>query len=212
MRRVRLYPETSRQLARTLAHDALVLILLALFAWIGLKVHDAVAELAVLGHGVNEAGTTVQGGFEAAAAGVDSVPVIGDELADALAGAGEGTGGNVAELGREGEDRVQDLADLLGLVTFLVPATLVLAFALPPRLRQIRNLTAADRLLVAPDPALTGERRRLLAMRAAFSLPYTTLARYTQDPFGDLAAERYDALVAAALDDAGLRPLARVGP
>ena len=211
MRRVRLYPETSRQLARTLAHGALVLILLVLFAWIGLKVQDAVAELAVLGRGVNEAGTTVQGGFEAAAAGVDSVPVIGDELADALAGAGEGTGGNVAELGREGEDRVQDLADLLGLVTFLVPAILVLAFTLPSRLRQIRNLTAADRLLVEPDAALTGERRRLLAMRAAFSLPYPTLARYTEDPLGDLATGRYDALVTAALDDAGLRPLARAG-
>jgi hypothetical protein len=46
-------------------------------------------------------------------------------------------------------------------------------------------------------------------MRAAFSLPYAQLLAYTRDPFGDLAAERYDALVAAALDDAGLRPLRR---
>jgi hypothetical protein len=77
----------------------------------------------------------------------------------------------------------------------------------PPRLRQIRRLTAVDRLLAVPDDGLTGERRRLLAMRAAFSLPYPTLARHTSDPFGDLVAERYDSLVAAALEDAGLRPL-----
>jgi hypothetical protein len=43
-------------------------------------------------------------------------------------------------------------------------------------------------------------------MRAAFSLPYGQLLEYTRDPLGDLAAERYDPLVAAALDDAGLRP------
>ena len=51
----------------------------------------------------------------------------------------------------------------------------------------------------------TPERRRLLAMRAAFSLPYGQLLLYTRDPLGDLASERYDALVAAALEDAGLR-------
>jgi hypothetical protein len=52
----------------------------------------------------------------------------------------------------------------------------------------------------------TLERRRLLAMRAAFSLPYGQLLAYTRDPLGDLASERYDGLVAAALEDAGLRP------
>jgi len=42
-------------------------------------------------------------------------------------------------------------------------------------------------------------------MRAAFSLPYAELVRHTRDPFGDLAAERHDALAAAALEEAGLR-------
>src|SRR3712207_7698719 len=43
--------------------------------------------------------------------------------------------------------------------------------------------------------------------RAMCSLPYGALLRHTRDPLGDLAAERYDALVAAAFEDAGLRPL-----
>jgi hypothetical protein len=43
-------------------------------------------------------------------------------------------------------------------------------------------------------------------MRAAFSLPYGQLLQYTRDPLGDLEDGRYDALVAAALEDAGLRP------
>ena len=48
------------------------------------------------------------------------------------------------------------------------------------------------------------ERRRLVAMRAAFSLPYGTLLAYTRDPIGDLAEGRYEALVDAIADDAGL--------
>ncbi len=42
-------------------------------------------------------------------------------------------------------------------------------------------------------------------MRAAFGLSYLTLLGYTRDPFGDLAAGRFDALVNAALDDVGIR-------
>ena len=42
-------------------------------------------------------------------------------------------------------------------------------------------------------------------MRAAFGLPYLTLLGYTSDPLGDLVAENIDPLVAAALDDAGIR-------
>lgn len=205
-RRIRFYPQARESLIRTLLADLAVIALLAVFGWLALEVHDTVEELRVLGRGVNQAGTAVQGGFDSAAEGVDDLPVIGDEIAGALMGAGAGSGGNVAELGRQGEEGVSDLADLLGLVVFLVPALVVLAIALPARVRQIRRLTAADRLLARTDGHVTGERRRLLAMRAAFSLPYTTLARYTSDPFGDLASERYDALVAAAFDEAGLRP------
>jgi hypothetical protein len=56
--------------------------------------------------------------------------------------------------------------------------------------------------LVATDP----EHAKLLAMRAAFGLPFRELLDYTADPFADLAAGRYDALALAALADVGLRP------
>ena len=45
----------------------------------------------------------------------------------------------------------------------------------------------------------------LLAARAAYDLPYRVLARYTKDPFGDLADGRHAALLAALTDDAGAR-------
>jgi hypothetical protein len=169
----------------------------------GFQVHDAVDRLAVLGEGVERSGSAVSDGFEGAADAVDGAPVVGDDIADGLRSAGEGSGGEVEELGRSGEESAHDLANLLGFVTFALPALLVLTRWLPGRIEQVRKLRAASSVL---GDRATPERRRTLAMRAAFSLPYWQLLQYTRDPLGDLEDGRYDALVAAALEDAGLRP------
>jgi hypothetical protein len=199
---VRLYPEQRLRRIDLIARDLAVVLALVLFAWIALSVHDAVDQLAVLGEGVESAGRGVSGGFESAADAIDGTPIVGDELGDALRGAGEGSGGEVEELGRGGAGAAHDLADLLGLLFFSLPAALLLLWALPPRIRQIRRLNAAARAV----GELTPERRRLLAMRAAFGLPYGELLRFTKDPIGDLEAGRYDALVAAELEQVGLQP------
>jgi hypothetical protein len=199
---MRLYPEVRSLRAATFLRDVLVVVLLVLFAWIGLAVHEAVDDLAVLGEGVQDAGGAVLGGFESAADAVDDTPLIGDELAGALEGAGAGTGGNVVELGERGESSVHRLANILGLIVFGLPALLVLLWYLPRRIEQVRRLHDAGLVLGEHvDPA----RRRVVAMRAAFSLPYGRLLEYTRDPLGDLAAERCDPLIAAALEDAGLQ-------
>jgi hypothetical protein len=200
---VRLYPDIPARRAATVASDALVLVLLLLFAWLGVKVHDTVNELAALGEGVHGAGSSIQSGFDAAADAVGGVPLVGGKIAGGLRDAGQGTGGNVAELGTSGENGVHRLANLLGVLTFLLPSVLVLMGALPRRVALVRRLTDAAQVLREPQSV---ERRRLVAMRAAFGLPYGQLLAHTRDPLGDLAAERYEPLVAAALEDAGLRP------
>ena len=205
---MRLYPQLHGPRIGTLSRDLLIVALLLFFALIGKAVHDAVDALAVLGEGVRTGGEAVRGGFESAADAVDGTPIVGGEIADGLRDAGGASGGNVADLGTAGEEKVHYLANLLGLLTFALPSALVLLTMLPPRFRQIRQLTAASRVLREP----VGERRRLLAMRAAFALPYAQLLQYTQDPIGDLAAERYEPLVTAVLEDVGLRappPVAR---
>jgi hypothetical protein len=199
---VRLYPDVPSRRTATIAKDLLVVALLVLFAWLALKVHDAVDRLAVLGEGVQETGSAVRDGFDAAADAVDRVPLVGGAAAEGFRSAGEGTGGNVSALGERGESDVHRLANLLGVLTFALPAALVLLRFLPDRIRQVRRLSAAALVLREPDSL---ERRRLVAMRAAFSLPYAQLLEHTADPLGDLAAERYDALVTAALEDVGLR-------
>ena len=197
-----LYPELRGPRARAVVADVVSIVLLVVFAWAGLKVHGAVDRLAVLGEGVEATGSAVQGGFDSAADAVDGTPIVGGELADGLRSAGEGSGGEVADLGRQGEESVHRLAWILGIVTFALPALLLITRWLPGRTAQIRRLRDASQVL--GDDA-TPERRRLVAMRAAFSLPYGQLLQYSPDPLGDLASERYDGLIAAALEDAGLR-------
>ena len=199
---MRLYPDVPSRRAATLVGDMIVITLLVVFAWLGLAVHDAVDRLGVLGEGVQATGGAVSSGFETAAEAVDGTPVVGDELADGLREAGESSGGEVTDLGERGEHNTHRLANLLGVLTFALPAALLLLFVLPPRIELARRVTAAARVLSEPE---SEEHRRVVAMRAAFSLPYGTLLRYTRDPLGDLAAGRYDPLVEAAFEDAGLR-------
>src|SRR3954447_15525115 len=96
-RRMRLYPDVPRRRFATIAYDVLLLVLLAALALIGLKVHDAVDRLAILGEGVRKAGGAVPFGI----------------------------GNPVEDLGRRGENDVHSLANLLGLITFGLPAAVV---------------------------------------------------------------------------------------
>jgi hypothetical protein len=198
---MRIYPDTADDRGRAVAKDALVLLTLIVLAWTALKVHDTVDKLAVLGTGVRDSGEVVQKGFEEAGEAASGIPVVGGDVENALSDAGSGTGGEVAQAGSDGEDRIHDLANLLGFLFFAIPASILLIATLPGRISQFRDLNATDRLL-----DLTSEdRRRLVAMRAAFSLPARELARHTRDPLGDLAAGHYDPLIDAAYDEAGLR-------
>jgi hypothetical protein len=200
---MRFFPDLPGQRARTIAADVAVVLALVLFAWLGAKVHDAVQELTAVSSGVQSVGGSVEGAFRDAGSAVDGAPIVGDDVRDALQDAGEGTGGKAAAAGREGEESIESLASLLGWLTFLAPAVLLLSRTVPPRVRQVRQLTAAAQVLLLDED---DERRRLLAQRAAFGLSYATLVRYTRDPLGDLQAGRLEPLVAAAREDAGLSP------
>lgn len=200
---MRFYPDIPHRRANRAVLDFLVVVVIVVLALIGLKVRDSVNKLAVVPEGVRETGSAVQSGFKDAADAVGGVPLVGGDLSDALEGAGESSGGNVEDLGKSGVDRTHQLADLLGLIVFVLPAAGVLSLYLPGRAAQMRRLTTASKVLDERDDP---ERRRLIAMRAAFGLPYETLLRYTADPLGDLANERYEPLIEAVLEDSGLRP------
>jgi len=198
---MKLYPDVSGRRATTLALDAATVLAVVLFAWLGTVVHDGVEELTAVSTGVQRVGADVEGAFRDAGEAVGGAPLVGGDIRDALRDAGRDTGGEAAAAGREGDQKIRALADLLGWLTFLLPAGLLLSRALPPRVEQVRRMTAARRVLRGGD----GELDHLLAQRAAFGLPYATLLRHTKDPLGDLQVGRLDGLVAAVLEDAGLR-------
>jgi hypothetical protein len=200
---VRYYPELPAQRTRAILGDVVVVALVALFVWLGVTVNDTFDDVAALGRGVQEAGDSVQGGFEDAGGLLGDVPIVGGALDDAFTEVGAQTGGNTAALGEQGESAIEDTARLLGWVTFAVPTLVVLLWAVPRRVVRVRRLTAAGQVLADVPSA---ERRRLLAMRAAFGLPYDTLLAHTPDPLGALADGEYEPLVAALYEDAGLRP------
>jgi hypothetical protein len=198
---MKLYPDVPARRAATLALDAATVLAVVLFAWLGTVVHDGVEELTVVSAGVQQVGGDVEGAFRDAGDAVGGAPIVGGQVRDALRDAGRETGGKAAAAGREGDEKIRSLADLLGWLTFLVPAGLLLSRALPPRVEQVRRMSAARRVLQSG----AGDLDHLLAQRAAFGLPYATLLRHTKDPLGDLQAGRFDGLVAAVLEDAGLR-------
>jgi hypothetical protein len=200
---MRYYPAVPGPRRRAIIGDVVVVVLVAFFAWLGITVDDTFDDVASLGHGVQQAGTSVQGGFENAGGLLADVPIVGDRLQDAFTEVGAATGGNTAALGARGASAVEDTARLLGWVTFALPTLLVLVWAVPRRVVRARRLTAAERVLA---DANSTERRRLLAMRAAYGLPYETLLAHTPDPFGALADGHYEPLLNALYHDAGLPP------
>ena len=200
---MRIYPELPARRTTTIARDVLTVATLIVLAVLAIEVHDRVNALSAAGRGVQDAGRSVQRGFDSAASAVDGAPLVGGELAGALADAGDGTGGEAVSAGRAAEQAAGDAANLLGWLTFLIPSALLLSRALPPRVAQVRALRGASRVLRLGDRS--PEHERLLASRAAFGLPYDALLRHTPDPLGDLASGRHDRLVAALTEDAGLR-------
>jgi hypothetical protein len=216
---MRLYPASPTGLSRTFAGDVAVVLALVLFAWFGLKVHDAIAELGAVGRGIQDSGraiastgaeTTraVDGAFGSVAGRVNGVPLVGGDLANALRGVPGGAtrpvrettaeqGARLVAAGRDAEHKTYELAKLAGWLTFLIPALLLLSRTVPPRVRQVIRMTRAQSMF-------RGAPEHILAARAAYDLPYRVLARYTPDPFGDLADGRHAALLAALADDAGV--------
>lgn len=203
--RLTLYPGEPRRRRNTVLRDVLVVAALAVLAWAGRRVYELVDGVRSVTDAARDAGLSVQDGFDSAADVVSGTPVIGADLASALQSAGAQSGGNVVELALTGDTALHRLALALGWLTFLVPAAFLLVLYVPIRVGQIRRLRACSTVYRDEhDP----ERRRLLAMRAAMSLPVDHLLDFTDDPIGDLVRGDLDALVEALLAEAGLAPTA----
>ena len=201
-----LYPELPAPRARAVSRDLAVLLCVIAFAWLAVRVYHEVDRLSGVGAYVTQAGAGISVEFATSAQAVREVPLAGGTLAGALRSAGAAASGRLEALGQSSQDSVHQVARLVGWLTWAVPTVLLLVLVLPARVRQIGRLSRARAAAAEDSP----ERRRLLALRALLCAPDRVLFAHTPDPAGDLLAGRYDALVAAALEDAGVRPRPRV--
>ncbi len=199
---MRFYPAAPYRRAATIGADVAVVLLLMLFAALALAVNEAVSGLAEIPGSIEKVGTETRGALQDAATDVASLPIVGDSIADALRDAGTRAGGGAVEVGQNGREQVERTANVLAFAVFVIPALLLLVGYGPNRYAQIERLTAARKAM--GGTSRSSEHARTIAMRAAFSLPYTTLLRHTKDPFGDLERGDYQALVRAAREEAGL--------
>ena len=129
---MRFYPDIPRSRAAATFGDLVVLVLLA-----RTEGPDAVADLASAPRAAGDTGGAIQRGFDGAA------DAVGGPLSGAPRDAGAGAGGQIRETATSGEQDVIRLANLLGLLVFLLPAVAVLARQVPERITDARRLTAA---------------------------------------------------------------------
>ena len=141
--------------------DAAVLVLIVLFAWLGLRVHDSIGGLEDMARGIEQTGASIQRSGDTAAAEIrrgvgnaasatDQLPIVGPQVGDTLRETAESTAATVqreaqatgAELsasGRQGADDARATARLVGWLAFLVPTVALLAQAVPGWLRRRRG-------------------------------------------------------------------------
>ena len=190
-----------RRLVQILS-DLGLLAWIALWAWVGRKVHEVTMALAEPGRQLQGAGAGFREKLTAAGDGVDNLPLLDDRLAGPFRSAA-GAGTDIEKAGTDLVSAVEKFALLIGWTTALVPiliVALVWAFA---RGRFVRRASAAQRFID------TDEDLDLFALRAMANQPMSALAKVSSDPTGAWRRGERSTIRALALlelKDSGLRP------
>ena len=173
--------------------DLLVVVWVACWLVLGLRVHDEVEGLTELSTTISRAGGAVED--TGRALGDLDIPLVGARI-DATAREVTAVGRETRLNGRSARDSIADLSILLGLSVALIPSSAILLVYLPVRIARVRERRALRALLArfGDEPAL----ERLLAHRALQTMSYRRLRRAAGDrPWVDLADGRYAELAAA---------------
>ncbi|HVL85355.1 MAG TPA: hypothetical protein VM367_13855 [Pseudonocardia sp.] len=203
---MRLYAELPGRLARQVLGDALALAWLVATGFVAVTAYDLILALQAPARALVSAGESVRDAFDDAARIAGGVPLVGDDLAGALAG-GSGAGGSLVESGREQAETVATVALGTGIGIALLGLAPVLLFWVPLRLRYARAAGSAV--------AVRDGHPDLLALRALAGRPVRQLLAVSPDPAGAWRAADDDALrglAALELRALGLRSPAVPSP
>jgi hypothetical protein len=189
------YADRSPRLARQVVADLLAVAWMWFWVTVALAVGDAVRTLRAPGDGLVDAGRNLSETFGDAAAKARDVPLVGDQLADAL-DRGKSAGGTLSDAGGAQIDAVETTALWLTVAFIALPLAFLLITWLPLRLRFARRAAVARRLR---DQG----RYDLLALHALNTLSLRDLAAFPGDPVEGW--RRQDAEVVKALADRQLK-------
>lgn len=209
-----IYPERWPGRLWRLALDLLVLLWTAGWAFAGWTLYQLVLSLEVVADSISRTGETFNSWVRTFQ---NSVPSNIPGLSGALRGVGDAlqrtAGDPLVQQGALAHQRIEQVAIALGLFVALLPIVSVSGVYLVWRWRDARELSAAaDFVRMAERTGRVDQANAVLAHRAVALLPFRQLMRASSDPVGDLEAGRHDALAAAMLRRAGMRPLTQAPP
>jgi len=182
-----------------LAIDVLVLTWTVVWIALGIVVGTFVARLGVVGEGLEGTGRAV-GRAGDAVGRLSDVPIVGEGFSG-LATEIRDVGRETVADGRSLAADVDRLAWLIGGSLALAPTLPILAVWIPPRVARERERHALRSSLRRRDGVALG----YLAHRAVATRGFRELLAVSDDPVGDLAAGRYEALAGMELDHLSLR-------
>lgn len=203
---LKFYSEVGTARTRELVADIATWAWVALWAVIGLRIHDAISMFAEAGRQLRGGGENIQGAGARLGDALAGVPLIGEGVDTLTTGAFEAAGQPFIQVGNELEALLIFIARLLAVLVVAVMVVPWLARYLPWRAQRLASVRAAHRVIRrAPVDVPSATMQRALATRAINRLSYEELLEHTSDPFGDYAAGRYDRLARAELASVGLR-------
>jgi hypothetical protein len=156
---MKLYSDFPARKTRQIVADVVALALITASVCLGLYVHSLVMELAAFGVQVETAGEGFAETMNDVGDTFAGVPFLGSGV-QGLFDDASGAGGGLADAGRSGQAAISNIALGLGLVLGGVPAIMILALWLGPRIRFARRAGAVQRLASSNDSL------DLLALRA----------------------------------------------
>ncbi|GAA0288373.1 hypothetical protein [Kineococcus aurantiacus] len=195
------YADTPARRSRQLLADAVCAVLVVVAVLAGLAVHAAVAALAGPARRFADGSTALAEGLRSTGGTLERTPLVGDDVAGVLGRSADSAAALAGAAGQQ-QDAVLHLALVLGVLTALVPAAVVLAVRAAQRVRWARRVR--DARLLAGSAA--GE--RVLALRALQHQPPRVLLGVAADPAGawrDGDGPVVGALADLELGDLGLR-------
>ena len=203
---LKFYPDYVPARIPRLVADMLTALWVVCWVVAGLTVYRVVEGLQTIADGMTSTGHTFDTWIEAfrgsVPRGIPGISSFFTGIADALQ---RNTGDQLVTLGGQAHGSIDNMALAFSLLTAVPPILIVGGAYAAWRWRDAREMGAA--LAFVRSAERTGrldQARAVLAYRAVAQLSFTHLMAASQDPVGDLAAHRYDALATAMLRRAGL--------